>query len=619
MFSYNGKILEVELGDSPHLSDAALEPEDALRYLGGVGLAEVLLARRMNWAVDALTPQNVLAFMVGPLTGTTAPGSTRYVVCGKSPLGHWGEAHAAGYWAPELKASGFDGIMIGGSSPRPVYLWVHDGEAEIRDASHLWGMDTYETEAAIKEELGDEKARVVSIGPAGEGLSYLASIIGDEGRAAARTGLGAVMGSKNLKAIAVRGKIKAPLADEKRVKEEIKALLKKVNENATAGFLKENGTPGTFGICAYFGDIPIQNWRLGDWPEGLPGLNAEAYKEILVDNWNCPGCPVSCGRKIAMPSGPYALTRATGPEYECLASLGAMCLVDDIKAVAKASDLCNRLGIDAISAGTAVAFAMECFERGLIKPDQTDGLDLSWGNRDAVVALVDMIGRRKGWLGSLLADGTRKAAEQLGGDAEHYAIHCKGLEFPMHDPKAFSGWTLAYGTTNRGACHLSATTYNVERGMTFPDIGLSEPLDRFASEGKAEMVKIYHSFTAALESLVVCKFMGYVGLTLSDFVGVLEAATGVNRSVEDLIVCGQRVYHLGRIINVACGLRGEDDRLPERILSEPYVEGNAKDFVPDYGTMLKEYYEVQNWSEKGIPRPERLRELGLEEFEGYVV
>lgn len=619
MFSYDGKILEVELGNSPHLSDFSLDQEDALRYLGGIGLAEVLLARRMDWTVDALTPQNKLAFMVGPLTGTNTPGSTRYVVGAKSPLGHWGEAHAAGPWAPELKASGFDGIIVDGSSPQPVYLWVHDGEAEVRDAAHLWGMDTYETETAIKAELGDEKIRVVSIGPAGERLSYLASIIGDEGRAAARTGLGAVMGSKNLKAIAVRGKMQAELADAKRVKEEVKALFTKVSENATAAFLKATGTPGTFSICAFFGDIPIKNWRLGDWEEGLPKLNVEAYNQILVDNWSCPGCPVSCGRKIEIPSGAYAVARATGPEYETLASLGAMCLVDDINAVAKANDLCNRFGMDTISVGTSIAFAMECFERGLIKPDHTDGLDLSWGNGDAVVALVDMMGRRRGWLGSLLADGTRKAAEQLGGDAGHYAIQCKGLEFPMHDPKAFSGWTLAYGTTNRGACHLSATTYNIERGMVLPDIGLPEPIDRFESKGKAEMVKIYHSFTAVLESLVICKFMVYTGLSLSDFTGVLEAATGIERSVEDLLVCGQRIYHLGRIINMACGLSGEDDRLPERILSEPYAEGNAKDFVPDYDSMLKEYYEVQDWSDKGIPSADRLRELGLEEFESYVM
>jgi aldehyde:ferredoxin oxidoreductase len=261
---------------------------------------------------------------------------------------------------------------------------------------------------------------------------------------------------------------------------------------------------------------------------------------------------------------------------------------------------------------------MECFEKGLIEADRTEGIDLSWGNGDALPPLLRKMAYREGWLGSLLADGTRKAANQLGAGSEDFAVHCKGLELPMHDPKAFSGWTLAYGTTNRGACHLSATTYNIERGMTLPDIGLEQPLDRFSSEGKAAMVKTYHAFSAILESLVACKFMVYTGLTLSDFQSVLNPATGVKRSIEDLMICGQRIYHLGRLINHACGLTGENDRMPKRILGEPYEEGNAAGFVPDYPAMLKEYYELQEWDERGIPTHKRIRDLGLDEFESFL-
>lgn len=615
MHAYNGKILDVELGDSPTCSALELSEEDVAKYIGGLGFAELFLARRMDWSLDAFDPRSIVAFMVGPLTGTVVPGCSRYVVAGKSPLGHWGEAHASGYWAGELKAAGFDGILISGAAPRPVYLYIHDGEVEVRDASHLWGLDTYEAEAAIREELGDAKVRVVGIGPAGENLSYMASVIGDEGRAAARSGMGALLGSKNLKAVAVRGSGKTTMHDEEAFRKVAKEILEKVKANATCGLLKQHGTPVNVMICAYFGDIPIKNWRLGDWPEGIPGLNAEAYQGILTRNWHCRACPVGCGRKIPNQAGkPPGLADVTGPEYECLAALGTMCMVSDMRTVAAAADLCNRLGMDAISAGTSIAFAMECFERGLIKPQEAEGISLAWGNGDALAPLLHKMAHREGWLGSLLADGTRAAAEKLGRDSGRYAIHCKGLELPMHDPKAFSGWSLAYGTTNRGACHLSATTYNIERGMTLPDIGLDQPLDRFSSEGKAAMVKTYHAFSAVLESLVACKFMVYTGLILSDFQSALVPATGREWTIEELMACGQRIYHLGRLINHTCGLSGEDDRMPERITGEPYQEGNAAGNVPEHQVMLEEYYRLQGWDEKGVPTVERIKELGLEEF-----
>ncbi len=615
MYALNGKILEVELGENPSFSTLEVTEEDAERYIGGLGLAELFLARKMDWSLDAFHPKGVVTFMTGPLTGTTVPGCSRYVVAGKSPLGHWGEAHAAGYFASELKATGFDGILISGASPKPVYLFVHDGQAEVRDASGLWGKDTYEAEAAIKEEVGDSKVRVACIGPAGENLSHIASVIGDEGRAAARSGMGALLGSKNLKAVAVRGSAKVSIHNEEAFKKAAKEILEKVKANPTCGLLKQHGTPVNVMICAYFGDIPIKNWRLGDWPEGIPGLNAEAYQEILTRNWHCRACPVGCGRKIPNSVGkPAGLADVTGPEYECLAALGTMCMVSDIRKVAAATDLCNRLGMDAISAGTTVAFAMECFERGIIRPQDTEGINPSWGDGDALLALLRKMATREGWLGALLADGTRAAAEKLGEGSDKYAIHCKGLELPMHDPKAFTGWSLAYGTSNRGACHLSATTYNIERGMTLPDIGLDQPLDRFASDGKAAMVKTYHAFSAVLESLVACKFMVYTGLILSDFRTVLEPATGRDWPIEKLMFCGHRIYHLGRLINHACGLSADDDRMPERIVSEPYSEGNAANVVPEHEKMLEEYYKVQGWDEKGIPTVERLRELDLEEF-----
>ena len=611
MFGFTGRLLYVDLS-SGSSSIINLEEKVARRYLGGSGLGAYLLSS-MDWSVEPLDPRSRLAFLTGPLTGTPAPLCSRYSVCARSPLTSiWGEAHASGFWGPELKSAGLDGIVIEGRAPQPVYLLIHDDAVVIRDARHLWGKDTYATEDALRQEPGSERIRVACIGPAGEKRSAMASIINDRGRAAARCGLGAVMGSKGLKAIAVRGTRPVKTARPEELRRLSKTLVKLARESAAGKYLGEYGTDGGMDPFHEFGDVPIKNWKQGAWEEGCHKVSGQAMKEtMLTGRYACKGCPIGCGRIVEVKDGPYRGLKGKGPEYETAAAFGPLCLNDNLEAVAGANDLCNRYGLDTISTGAVIAFAFECFEEGLITVQDTDGLELVWGNGDAIVRLVEKIGRREG-IGDLLADGCRKAAEQLGGDATHYALHVKGLELPMHDPRAFSSWAVSYGTSNRGACHIQAPTFWVERGLTFPAIGLDNPGDRFACEGKGRLTKIFQDFCEVVESAGICKFALYGDFRSQQVISLLRCATGFDFEQEEVMKLGERSFNLKRMINVRCGISGKDDRLPERILSLALHEGGTKGYLPDQQRMLAEYYRERGWDEKGIPTPEKLKELGLQ-------
>ena len=611
MFGFTGRLLYVDLS-SGSSSIINLEEKVARSYLGGSGLGAYLLST-MDWSIDPLDPRSGLAFVTGPLTGTPAPLCSRYSVCARSPLTSiWGEAHASGFWGPELKSAGLDGIVIEGRAPQPVYLLIHDDAVVIRDARHLWGKDTYATEDSLRQEPGSERIRVACIGPAGEKRSAMASIINDRGRAAARCGLGAVMGSKGLKAIAVRGTRPVKTARPEELRRLSKTLVKLARESAAGKYLGEYGTDGGMDPFHEFGDVPIKNWKQGAWEEGCHKVSGQAMKEtMLTGRYACKGCPIGCGRIVEVKDGPYRGLKGKGPEYETAAAFGPLCLNDNLEAVAGANDLCNRYGLDTISTGAVIAFAFECFEEGLITIQDTDGLELVWGNGDAIVRLVEKIGRREG-IGDLLADGCRKAAEQLGGDAAHYALHVKGLELPMHDPRAFSSWAVSYGTSNRGACHIQAPTFWVERGLTFPAIGLDNPGDRFACEGKGRLTKIFQDFCEVVESAGICKFALYGDFRSQQVISLLRCATGFDFEQEEVMKLGERSFNLKRMINVRCGISGKDDRLPERILSLALHEGGTKGYLPDQQKMLSEYYRERGWDEKGIPTPEKLKELGLQ-------
>ncbi|MBE0478099.1 aldehyde ferredoxin oxidoreductase family protein [Candidatus Aerophobetes bacterium] len=600
MFGYTGKILNVNLSEKPGVSFENLDEKIARRYLGGCGLAAKIL-QEMDWNTDPFAPENVLVFTIGPLTGTSAPCCSRYVVSAKSPLtGIWGEAHAAGYFGAELKLAGLDGIIIKGRAKSPVYLLIQDDKVEIKNAEHLWGKDTIETQDLLIKEHADKRLRVACIGPAGEKLSRIASIANDYGRFAARCGLGAVMGSKNLKAIAIRGTKKPQIAKKEEFHNFAKQLHQIIIKAPARASLRAYGTDGLMNVLHDFGDVPIQNFRQGFWAQGCHKVSGQFMAETILSGYAaCRGCPIGCERKIKIDEGFYAGVSGKGPEYETAASLGPLLLNDNLEAVAKANELCTLYGLDTISTGCTIAFAMECYEKGLLSRKDTDGLDLTWGNHKAMVKMVEKIGQREG-IGDILAEGSKRAAEKIGKETEKFALHVKGLEVPMHDSRAFNSWALVYATSNRGACHISAPAYWIERGITFPAIALDKPLDRFDAERKAFLVKTFQDFCEVMESLVMCKFSLCAGIQPPHITQLLNLATGWNMDINELMRVGERGFNLKRTINTKLGVSRKDDLLPAR-LSIPHQEGGARGYVVDLEKMLDEYYELRGWNKEGIP------------------
>ncbi|MEM3437115.1 MAG: aldehyde ferredoxin oxidoreductase family protein [Nitrososphaerales archaeon] len=606
---YKGKILRVNLTDSK-VSVEPLKEEYIKKFLGGSGIAAKILYDELNPHVDPLSPENKLVFMTGPLTGTLAPGCGRFIIASKSPLtGIWGEAGSAGYWGPELKFAGYDGIIVEGRSENPTYLLINNGNVELKDAKHLWGKDTIETENDLKSELNDPKVRILTIGPAGERLAKIACIVTDGGGVAGRCGLGAVMGSKNLKAIAVKGNGRVEVADESSFHDLVKEISSIIEKNPRTKSLRYYGSAGSMEGNEALGDVPIKNWMIDSWPNGAKKLSGQYMaKTILKRAITCFACPIACKREIEIKFGPYAGVKGKGPEYETCASFGTLLLIDDIEVVAKANDLCTRYGIDTISCGNAIAFAYECYEKGLITNKDTEGINLSWGDHDSFLKMIDMIGKRKG-IGFILGDGVKIASEKIGKGAEKFAIHVKGLEMPMHDPRAYKSLALGYATSNRGACHLQAASHWVEGGILFPELGLEEKPNRFTSEGKAKMVIDMQNFMAVIDSLIICKFALICGYTLNHLLRLIEVVTGNKITKEELIRTGERIFNIKRLFNNRLGISKKDDKLPERI-NKPLSEG-IKHSSPNLDLMLDEYYKLRGWDEEGKPKPEKLKELDL--------
>ncbi|MBC7109953.1 MAG: aldehyde ferredoxin oxidoreductase family protein [Archaeoglobi archaeon] len=612
MYGYMGKLLRVDLTRN-EIREEELKEELAKKFIGGSGLsAKIIYDELPNPAeVDPLSPENILIFMTGPLVGVRVPNSGRHSVCAKSPLtGIWGEANSGGTWGVEFKKTGYDGIIITGKAEKPVYLWIHEGGVEIRDASHLWGKDTFETDEILKEET-DKKAVTASIGPSGEKLVKIAAVMNDgkDARAAGRTGMGAVMGSKNLKAIAVRGDKEIPVYDEERLKELTKDLGKMIAEKAER--MGKYGTANIVIMVEEIGDLPIKNWLQGRWVDGAEKLSGERMAEtILKRRYFCKNCVIGCGRIVEIQEGKWKLEEQAGPEYETIGAFGSMCLVDDLGAVSKLNEICNRYGIDTISAGSIVAFAMEAYEKGILKESDI-GFPLKWGDADAAVRLTEMIAKKEG-IGALLSEGVRRAAEKLGGLALEMAIHSKGLELPMHDPRAYSSIAVAYATSNRGACHLQGLTHPLEGRLVIPELGYSEPLDRFEVKGKGIMSAKMQNLMAMFDSLTLCKFLIFGGITVRHLVDWLNATTGWNFTVEEFLKTGERIYNIKRMFNVKCGVSRKDDTMPLRVLTHKRGEGGSAEHLPAWNIMLSEYYEFRGWDEMGIPKEEKLRELGLE-------
>ena len=584
------------------------------KFLSGEGLGTWILNERQAAGVDALGPDNILGFATGLLTGCGVPGASRFMVMTKSPLtGTWGDSNAGGYFGPELKATGYDAIFFKGISPHPVYLQVTDDSAELKDARHLWGKDTVETTDALREEIGDPGIRVACIGPAGEARSLLASII-SEGRAAARSGVGAVMGAKNLKAIAVRGTKKVPVADAAALATMRKAILSQMKDSGHPflEMLREHGTSGGMGMAVSTGEGPVKNWsQAGE--EAMPTyekLSGENVIRYQMKKAGCAGCPILCGGIVAVDEGPYQIAEARKPEYETLVGFGSLLCNDDLESVIKANDICDRYGIDTMSVGGTIAFAMECFEKGLITERDTDGIDLTWGNQEAIIAMTEKICKREGF-GAVLADGSKVAADKIGKGSEEYAIHIHGQEVAYHDPRLMPGegaWSMdpTPGRHTRGGT-------SEEREYLAPYLEFQIPaVDTATTKGKGQIYALAIEHLEVLASCGLCLSLGMVvDYRLAD---LISAATGWDFTNSELLDTGERLQTLRQAFNFREGLRPQDFDLPAR-LHEPIASGPTKGVAIDFEALealRRAYYEAMNWDpETGEPSKQRVKELGL--------
>jgi aldehyde:ferredoxin oxidoreductase len=619
---YAGRWLQVDL-TAGKIQTHEYDTSVAERYLGGNGFGTRLLWDRVGPEVDPLDEGNLLVFSTGPLCGTLVPNGSRMEVISKSPLtGLYGDANAGGFLGPELKFSGLDAVVIVGRAPEPVYLAILDGRAEIRDASELWGHTTSETEAAIREAWHDPGVKTATIGPAGENLVRFASIQVTSERSAGRAGMGAVMGSKRLKAIAVRGKGPIRVDDPSRFHQLAVGLHRRIRNNPIYPAVRAHGTPGIVSMMDALGRFPTKNFRMGSFPE-VERINAEALEErAFVRHLACFGCPIGCDKLYSLPDGRYAGTTLRSVEYETLNSLGACIWNADLDAILAGNRLCDELGMDTISAGRTISFAMELRQEGILTAADTDGLPLEWGNMDSVLQLLGMISRQEGF-GALLAQGVRRAAQSIGRGSAEFAMEVKGLEIPAQDGRAQRSMGLAHVTSSRGADHLKAFPTIDETG--YPDEGLRrygeaylpEIVDPLATKHKAFLVRDGEDFGAVVDSVGVCKSGGTFVLAeiyWPEIAAALEAATGMEMPIERLKKVGERIYNLQRCYNARLGVTRIDDRLPRRFSDEASPSGNARGQVIDVVPMLEEYYELRGWDpETGWPTEEKLGELGIGE------
>lgn len=590
-------------------------PESVLTvYLGGAGLGTKILYDEVDGSTDPLGPENRLIFATGPFQGTGVPGSGKWAIVSKSPMtGTFAVTTAGADWGYRFKKTGYDAVCIEGKAAAPVYLAISDSGVSIEDASELWGQDALEATKALKARAPSGTS-VAAIGQAGENQVAAACVVVDGHSFAGRCGLGAVMGSKNLKAITVCGNKEVSIADKEKLAALITAAKKVLKENTRETFWK-HGTSILVTSCEAVGDLPIKYWSGDVWPEGAEKLGAPAYTERLkAKPWPCRSCPVGCHNKIEYEVD-GRLKSGAGAEYESLGMLGSCCLVDDLIAVTEANDLCNRLGLDTISAGSYVAFTMECYEKGYITGRDT-GYPVVWGDANALLNMIQEIGSRQGF-GARFAGGIVPAAHQIGPEAEELAVHVKGLDLPAHDPRTYYSLALNYATGTRGACHLRGFPHIGESGMTVPELGLTKISERFSLEGKANLAIVFQDMCAVLDALVCCMFMQCCGLDLTQTAAMLSAVTGRECTAQELMEIGERIFNLQRLINVRDGYRRESDRLPKRMF-EPAAAGfRARKAPYGFEKALDEYYKLRGWDEDGVPTAAKIQYLRLgDDYEG---
>ncbi|UCB43587.1 MAG: aldehyde ferredoxin oxidoreductase family protein [Dehalococcoidales bacterium] len=612
-YGYGGKILRVDLSKGKITVD---EPEDDFyhRYFGGSGFIGYFLVREVDPGVDPLGPKNKLVFAGGPLTGVPIAGSGRNSVGAKSPLtGGFGQAEVGGFWGGELGHTGYDAVIIEGKAETPVYLWIEDEKAEIKDARHLWGKTTLEVQKLIQKELGSTAIRIAQIGPAGENQVRYACILNDINHAAGRSGIGAVMGSKNLRAIAVRGHGKVPLADEKAVNAMAKALRDDCKENRGAVAMSQNGTAGGLGGFSMVGVLPTRNFQQGSF-EGAEKLTGATINEtILVKRGGCYACPIRCKPHVGV-KGVYKVDpNYGGPEYETLGALGSSCGIDNLEAVALGNQQCSAYGMDTISVGVTIAFAMECFEKGILTEKDTGGLKLNFGNAEVMLELIELIARREAF-GKVLAEGSARAARAIGKGAEEFANHVKGQEVPMHDPRNRHGLGLGYAISPTGAdhCHnMYDTGYERRIGRNPSAMGILETIPAQELSPRKVRLQLYHSlWQHTLNCLVFCQF---VPMTSDKMVELVSGITGWNTSLWEMMKVGERVINMGRALNVREGTTRADDFLPKRFFT-PFNSGPLEGVAikeAELAQAVETYYGMAGWDSEGRPTPAKLEELDI--------
>ena len=602
---YMGKLLYVDLSTGK-MWDEPINAAYAAQFVGGSGLGIRYLWDMIDDETDPLGPENPLIFMTGPLVGTSTPAAGRFSVVTRSPAtGFTGEANSGGYWGPELRRTGYDGVIITGQARGPVWLELREDAAPVlHDAGDLWGMDMYETQEAIREKMGDRRTRVACIGPAGENQVLFAGVMNDHGRAAARTGVGAVMGSKLLKAIAVRGKAKVPVFHPAENKEVVREFTNHVVDDLTAQLMRLGGTMLNMDLGPGVGDVPAFYYSSNVLNDIDDTINAgELSDNYLKRHVPCFRCPIACGREIRLPQTGDEVV--DGPEYETAVSFGPIIGSADLEAAAYAGHLCNKFGLDTISTGSTIALAYELYNNGLIDESDTGGLKLAWGDAGPALILIEQIAYRRGF-GDLLAQGAARVAAYFG--VPERAVHAKKLELPYHDVHAYSGQGVVYAISPRGADHMAGDVYHWEMGNEIPELEISYGDPQDESPEKMAMVGRIMDFRALTNSLILCHFED---APIPHLLNLIESVTGWQWSVTDLRTTATRIFELKRLLNARLGMTPADDALPERIL-QAYDDGPTAGYAPDLSGMISRYYEARQWDPAtGVARPERLAELEL--------
>jgi len=609
-YSYNGKILEIDLGLQSY-REILIDPAVVKTHFMGSGYAGYYFLKYLNISCDPLAPEAPLFILTGLVTGTPFLTACKMSICGRSPLsGIWNESSVDGHFPHMLKCTGYDGILLTGRSRNPISLVICENRIDFKDASQLWGKDAFATDEVLRSELGND-FKVMSIGPAGERLVKISSIVceGRNARTAGRGGMGAVFGSKNLKAIAVFGQKKMQVANSAALIEELKKTVQPVKEK-TATF-HEFGTAGGMKSAEMHGNLPIKNWREGSFAEHVEEVSGRNIVKLTFDkHYYCYSCPIGCAKIMNIIHPVYGRINSHMPEYEEVAGFSSLIMNRDPYLVCAASDYCDRMGIDAISSASAVAFAMECYENNLISSEDMPGASFKWGSPEIVMGLLEQIANKKG-LGAILGEGTREAARLIGGIASEFAVHVKGMEIPMHDPRAFYSMAANYMTSGRGACHLGSMAYTIGYGRSYEAIGLPDPFVNDSASAALIAVKT-QNFFGSFNPLGICEFVAMAGFSVNEIARWLNLTAGIECRPEEILTIGERCFNEKRIINARLGISRKDDMLPPRLVSKKRGAGKACDNLPDVGLILNDYYKLRDWNEFGHPGVKKLEELGID-------